>query len=112
MSKQRTSVQTLAEALYLELAPLGIDVLASAPGPTHSGFAARAGMQMGPALQAIDVVEPTLKALGRQATVLPGFLSKGLRYSLMPLPRWAQTRIMGKVMSDMTAPSVQKSLAH
>src|SRR3712207_9159147 len=34
-------VQTLAEALHAELAPLGVDVLASAPGPTDSGFAAR-----------------------------------------------------------------------
>jgi short-subunit dehydrogenase len=43
-------VQALAEALYVELAPMGIDVLAAAPGPTHSGFATRAGMQMGMAL--------------------------------------------------------------
>lgn len=36
-------IQTLAEALHVELAPLGVDVLASAPGPVHTGFAARAG---------------------------------------------------------------------
>src|SRR6478672_3334318 len=39
-------VQSLAEALHVELAPQGVDVLASAPGPVHSGFAARAGMHM------------------------------------------------------------------
>jgi uncharacterized protein len=33
-------VQALAEALSVELAPAGVDVLAAAPGPTHSGFAA------------------------------------------------------------------------
>ncbi len=33
-------VQNLAEALYVELRPLGIDVVASAPGPVRSGFQA------------------------------------------------------------------------
>lgn len=95
-------VQALAEALYVELAPLGIDVLAAAPGPTHSGFAERAGMKMGAALKAEDVAGPILAALGRKPTVLPGFLSKLLTYSLVPLPRWARVRIMGKVMRGMT----------
>ena len=38
-------VQTLAEGLAVELAGRGVDVLASAPGPTHSGLDARAGMR-------------------------------------------------------------------
>ena len=41
-------VQTLAEALNVELAPLGVDVVASAPGPTDSGFAARASTSAAP----------------------------------------------------------------
>jgi uncharacterized protein len=94
-------VQTLAEALAVELAPLGVDVLAAAPGPTDSGFAARAGMKMGKALQAADVARETLDALGRKSTVLPGFLSKLIIYSLMPLPRWGRVRIMGMVMKGM-----------
>jgi short-subunit dehydrogenase len=95
-------VQTLAEALNVELAPLGVDVLASAPGPTDSGFAARARMQMGVVLQPADVARSTLKALGRTPTVLPGALSKLLALSLVPLPKWARVRIMGRVMSTMT----------
>jgi short-subunit dehydrogenase len=95
-------VQTLAEALNVELAPLGVDVVASAPGPTDSGFAARASMQMRVALEPQDVARSTLKALGRTSTVLPGALSKLLAYSLLPLPRWARVRIMGRVMGDMT----------
>lgn len=95
-------VQTLAEALYVELAPIGVDVIASAPGPTNSGFSDRAGMKMGKALSAGEVAEGTLKALGRKSTVLPGFLSKLLTYSLVPLPRWARVRIMGGVMKSMT----------
>ncbi len=95
-------VQALAEALSVELAPLGVDVLAAAPGPTHSGFAARAGMNLGVALNPEDIAQPILTALGRQATVLPGLLSKLLTYSLMLLPRWARIRIMGTVMAGMT----------
>ncbi len=94
-------VQSLAEALHVELAANGVDVLASAPGPTQSGFAARAGMQMGMALSAATVARATLAALGRRSTVLPGFLSKLLVYSLVPLPRWARIRIMGSVMGGM-----------
>lgn len=95
-------VQTLAEALYVELAPLGVDVIASAPGPTNSGFADRARMKMDKALSAAEVAQGTLQALGRKSTVLPGLLSKLLTYSLVPLPRWARVQIMGSVMKNMT----------
>jgi short-subunit dehydrogenase len=95
-------VQTLGEALHVELAPYGIDVLASAPGPVHSGFAERAGQRMGAAMAPADVVKPTLDALGRKATVLPGGLSKLLVYSLALLPRQLRVRIMGRVMAGMT----------
>lgn len=97
-------VQALAEALHVELAPLGIDVLASAPGPTNSGFAARARMRMGAALSPADVAQPTLDALGRTSTVLPGMLSKLLTYGIAPLPRLLRVRIMGRVMHSMTRP--------
>lgn len=96
-------VQTLAEGLRSELRSSGVDVLASAPGPVHSGFAARADMQMGKALDAADVAVPTLNALGRRTTVAPGGLSKLLTWSLAPLPRTARTRIMSGVMGGMTA---------
>lgn len=95
-------VQTLAEGLHVELAPLGVDVLASAPGPVDSGFAARAGMRMGRALEPAEVAGPTLDALGRRSTVLPGALTKVLSYSLAPLPRWARVRVMENVMGGMT----------
>lgn len=94
-------VQTLAEALYVELAPQGVDVIAAAPGPTNSGFSDRAGMKMGKALSAGEVAQGTLDALGRKPTVLPGLLSKLLVYSLVPLPRWARVQIMGGVMKSM-----------
>ncbi len=102
-SATKAYVQTLADGLHVELAPRGVSVLASAPGPTNSGFAARAGMRMGAALTPDDVARGTLAALGNRSTVLPGMLSKVLTWSLSPLPRWARVRIMGTVMRGMTS---------
>jgi uncharacterized protein len=95
-------VHTLAEGLRAELRPRGVDVLASAPGPVHSGFADRAGMTMGRALAPADVAAATLAALGRRSVVAPGALSKVLTSSLAPLPRRARVAIMGRVMGGMT----------
>jgi short-subunit dehydrogenase len=95
-------VHVLAEGLHAELRPMGVDVLASAPGPVHTGFADRAGMQMGRALAPAQVAASTLNALGRRATVAPGGLSRMLTWSLATLPRPARVRIMGVVMDGMT----------
>ena len=95
-------VQSLGEALSVELRPMGVDVLAAAPGPVHSGFAERADMQMGMALKTSSVGVPILKALGRKSTVLPGFLTKFLKGSLGLLPRWGKVRMMRIVMAGLT----------
>jgi len=97
-------VQTLAEALHLELAPLGVDVVACAPGPVKTGFESRADMQMGMGLPASSVGAATLAALGRRTTVRPGWLSKVLELSLAStFSRWLRVRIMAKVMQGMTS---------
>lgn len=95
-------VQTLAEGLHRELAPSGVAVIASAPGPIRSGFGARANLRMGLAQTPEDVVPATLRALGRRPTVRPGWLSKGLEASLALLPRTVRTRILALVMDGMT----------
>lgn len=95
-------VQSLAEALYVELKPQGVDVLAAAPGPVASGFGQRADMRMSAALTPAQVGVPILRALGRKSTVLPGFLTKFLVGSLRMLPRWGKVRVMRLVMEGMT----------
>lgn len=95
--------QSLAEGLHHELAPHGVDVLASAPGPIASGFAARANMQMGMALQPEAVARETLTALGRKMTVRPGLLSKFLIGSLLTMPRWLRVHATARIMGSMTA---------
>lgn len=95
-------VQSLAEALAIELRPHGVDVLASAPGPVNSGFAARAGMVMAHAADPPTVAAATVAALGHGATARPGALSKLLGWSLATAPRALRVRIMAAIMAGMT----------
>ena len=95
-------VQTLAEGLRIELAPHGVAVVASAPGPVASGFAERANMRLGAALPASVIARQSLRALHRGGTVRPGWLSKLLGWSLAMLPRPGRTRVMTLVMRGMT----------
>lgn len=95
-------VQTLAEGLYRELKPHGVDVLAVAPGPVNTRFAQRAGLYMRMALAPEQVGVPVLAALGRSSTVFPGWLTKLLVYSLRLLPRRARIRAMQTAMGTMT----------
>ncbi len=94
-------VQTLAEGLDRELSPAGVDVVACAPGPVRTGFAARAGLTMGGAESAETVARETLDALGRRGTVRPGLRAKLLAGGLATLPRAARTVIMGRIMAGM-----------
>ena len=98
-------VQSFAEGLHHELAPHGVAVLASAPGPVHTGFAHRAHMRMGKALDATTVARVTLAALGKRCTVRPGWLSKLLGWSLGTLPRWARVRLMHRILGGMVDPA-------
>jgi short-subunit dehydrogenase len=95
-------VLTLAEGLAVELKPHGVHVLAAAPGPVESGFSQRANMKMSMSLTPEQVGIPILRALGRKTTVLPGFLTKFLVYSLRTVPRSVKVKIMAKVMGGMT----------
>lgn len=94
-------VQTLAEGLHRELKPRGVDVLAVAPGPVHTGFAARAGMTMGAAATPEVVANATWAALGRQVTVVPGALAKVLTVGVKSLPRGLRSALLGRVMASM-----------
>lgn len=100
-------IQTFAEGLRVELKPLGIDVIACAPGPIATGFAARANMVMGMSLPPSAVARATLNALGRKTTVRPGWLSGFLEFSLAPLPRAGRVFIMTQVMMSMARGAAQ-----
>ncbi|MBL0869073.1 MAG: SDR family NAD(P)-dependent oxidoreductase [Phycisphaerales bacterium] len=96
-------VQSLAEGLRVELAEDGVDVIACAPGPIRSGFAARAGMVMGLSQGPGAVAGATLRALrSRRGTVRPGAVSKLLGWSLSTLPRFARVMVLTRIMGQMT----------
>jgi uncharacterized protein len=95
-------VQTFAEGLQVELAPHGVDVLAVAPGPVETGFAARANLVMSMAERPEKIARGSLAALGRRPIVRPGRIAKLLELALSPLPRRARVGVMGKVVNDMT----------
>lgn len=101
-------VQSLAEALHHELKPFGVSVISSAPGPVHSGFAERAGMKMSMAALPHQVARATLNALGRRATIRPGFVSKFLGWSLSTAPRWLRVRMMARIMKGMSSAPKEK----
>lgn len=96
-------VQTLAEGLRIELRAHGIEVLAVAPGPVATGFAARAGMSMSTSQGPDSVAAASLAALGKWGTVRPGWQSLLLESALSPLPRRLRSRILGRVMAGMVA---------
>jgi short-subunit dehydrogenase len=94
-------VQTFGEGLQLELKPQGIEVLISAPGPVHTGFAHHANMQMPQALSPRLVALRTVNAIGKTGFIRPGWLSKGLGWSLATLPRFIRVKVMSQIMKGM-----------
>lgn len=100
-SATKAYVQSLAEGLHGELKPKGVDVLSVAPGPVHTGFAARAGMTMKSAATPDEVADAAWSALGRRVTVVPGFQAKFMTASLKSLPRYARSLILSRVMASM-----------
>ena len=96
-------VQSLAEGLHGELKPHGVDVLCVAPGPVHTGFAARAGMTMKSAATPDVVADAAWSSLGHRVTVVPGLQAKFMTASLKTLPRYARSLILSRVMASMRA---------
>ena len=94
-------VQSFGEALAVELRGRGVHVLTLAPGPVMSGFAGRAGMQLGPADRPEVVARDALAALGRRAHSRPGLVGKALGWSLATAPRALRVRIMGQIMHGL-----------
>ncbi len=102
-------VQSFAEGLAPELSAQGVSVLSVAPAQVGTGFAARAGMQMGKAAPPETVAKGALAALGKRGTVRPGFLAKFLGWSLAMLPRWGRVKIMGIIMKGMAGAQMKEN---
>jgi short-subunit dehydrogenase len=89
----------LAEGLWNELKPHGVDVLACLAGAILTpGYQAAEGAKPAPGtLQAKDVAEQTLNALGKGPIIIPGAVNKVARFVLTRmLTRRAAIAIMSK----------------
>jgi short-subunit dehydrogenase len=86
----------LAEGLWEELKPLGIDVIASCAGAILTPGYTEAQQAKAPgALTPEQVAEKTLKALGKRPVFVPGAINKLARFFLMRLmPRKLAIKIM------------------
>ncbi len=94
-------VLSFSEALSEELRGTGVTVTALCPGPTASGFQARAEMQHArlfrrPAMDAQRVAETGYAAMmAGKAVVVPGLLNRLLAQSVRVSPRFVVRRIAG-----------------
>jgi short-subunit dehydrogenase len=95
-------IQTLGEGLQQEWRRLGIDLLIVSPGPVATGFALRSKMKLGKASTPEVVAKQSLKALGRQKMIHPGWLAKVMSFALSTAPRKVKILIMGAIMGSMT----------
>jgi short-subunit dehydrogenase len=89
----------LAEGLWKELKPHGVDVLACMAGAILTpGYREAEGAKPAPGtLEAQEVAEQTLRALGKGPIVIPGTVNKLARFILMRLlSRRAAIAIMSK----------------
>lgn len=95
----------LAEGLWRELRPRGVDVLACQAGAVLTpGYQQAATTKRAPGtLPAATVAERTLRALGRGPVVVPGATNKVARFVMTrALPRRAAIALMARNTRDLT----------
>ncbi|HKI73968.1 MAG TPA: SDR family NAD(P)-dependent oxidoreductase [Pseudomonadales bacterium] len=94
----------LAEGLWGELRTQGVDVIASRAGAIRTpGYLAKGTAEAPGTLDAAEVAEQTLSALGKAPSVVPGAINKLASFVLTRLaPRKAAISIMASNTRDLT----------
>ncbi len=97
----------LAEGLWYELKPHGVDVLALCPGPTDTEGPRRTGVDPDKVPVKMMHVEPVVRAalegLGKGPVVVPGFTNQLAHMLVKMLPRRIVTSIAGRIIKRVTA---------
>ena len=90
--------RVFAEGLWDELGDAGVDVLASCPGAVRTPrYRASTDKEVGPVMEAEDVVRETLDAVGERPVLVPGRASRAARLLLgRLLPGRVAVRLMGR----------------
>lgn len=93
----------LAEGLWDELGPAGVDVLACRAGPTRTPtFEASRPRKKVPTMEPEAVVEEALAALGRKPVVVAGRLNRAVNFVMQRLlSRPGAIRFMGRHTRQM-----------
>jgi uncharacterized protein len=108
-------LRVLAEGLWNELRPRGVDVLASCPGllrtPTlFDGHPVRPGRLASPLMDCAPAVKETLAALGRRPVVIPGSANKISSWITQRLlPRRAATALASAGTRAMYPPPAART---
>jgi short-subunit dehydrogenase len=100
----KSFVLLFSEALWLELAPRSVHVLAVCPGPVVTSFFERIGSKPPPqAISAERVVSETLRAFDKkQAVLVPGTLTTRIQaFAHRVLPRTVVARIAASVSTKI-----------
>jgi uncharacterized protein len=104
-------LRVLGESLWYELKDRGIDVVACSPGAVRTpGYMAAAGKDAPGTLDAGQVVEKTLRALGRGPVVMPGFVNRAATMVMARLlPRRAAIAILAASTGSLAQVKETKS---
>jgi short-subunit dehydrogenase len=98
-------LRVLGESLWYELQDRGIDVVACSSGAVRTpGYAMAAGRDAPGTLHAEQVVERTLRALGRGPVVTPGFVN---RAATVVMARLLPRRLAISILAGSTASLAQ-----
>jgi hypothetical protein len=90
----------LAESLWAELKPFGVDILGFMPGPTHTpGYIAQGGNEKGSMVMSVETsVQQALNALGKSPNYVAGSLL--MRFGHYFLTRLVSTKLRIKIVSN------------
>ena len=98
--------RVLAEGLWAELRPHGVDVLACIAGAVRTPGWNRSGMRTAPGiLPAARVAAETYDRLGRGPAVVPGRLTRAATTAMRLLPRRAAVTLMARASRDLSPPA-------
>jgi short-subunit dehydrogenase len=89
----------LGEALWAELAPQGVDVLALSPGYTKTEFQQSANVDfgVGPETDVNVIVRGALRAIGRRPSTVPGAKNWLLTFGARLVPRSVTARMSARI---------------
>jgi short-subunit dehydrogenase len=96
----------LAEGLWYELGPKGVDVLALCPGPVDTEGPKRTGVD--PAKVPVSIMDPRsvavagLDALGKGPLAVPGLTNRLLHLLVRMVPRRLATAVSGRMIKRVT----------